>query len=116
MFLRLTTQKAFRTERRACIAERIREKKKIILGYKHTSFYMVKMCPPDWSTEVSLTPGHAHVGPHFEPWVNINNSAPGHVTGEVTRYELHSGGEVVPRLIALIGVVVWAGKKVQLWG
>lgn len=120
MFLRLTTQKAFRTERRAWIAETIREKNNIILQYKHTSFYMAKMClheePPDWSIEVSLTPGHAHVGPHFEPWVNINNGAPDHVTGEVTWYELHSGSEVVPRLIALIGVVVWVGKKVQLWG
>lgn len=70
----------------------------------------------DRSTAVSLTPRHTHVGPHFEPWVNINNGAPDHVAGEVTRYELHSGGKVVPRLVALIGVVVWGRKKVQLWG
>lgn len=72
--------------------------------------------PPDWSTEVSLTPGNTHVGPHLEPWVNINYGAPDYVTGEVTRYELHSGSEVVPRLIAFVSVVVWGGKKVQLWG
>lgn len=60
---------------------------------------------------MSLTPGHAHVGPHFEPWVNINNGAPDHVTGEVTRDELHSGGKVVPWLIAFVRVVVWGGKR-----
>lgn len=60
---------------------------------------------------VSLTPGHAHVGPHLEARVNINNGAPDHVTGEVTRDELHGGGKVVPRLIALVCIVVWAEKR-----
>lgn len=54
----------------------------------------------------SPTSGHAHVRPHLETWVNIDDGAPSHIARKVTGYEVHGGGEVVPGLIVLICIVV----------
>lgn len=56
--------------------------------------------------DLSLTPGHAHVGPHLEARVDVDDGAPHHVTSKVPWDELHGGCQVVPWLVALLSVIV----------
>lgn len=58
-----------------------------------------------------LTPGDAHVGPHLQAGVNVDDCAPHHVAGKMARDELHGGSQVVPLLIALICIVVYRGGR-----
>lgn len=55
---------------------------------------------------VPLTPGHPHVGSHLEAWVDLDDGAPHHVTGKMSRDELHGGCQVVSGLVALLCVVI----------
>lgn len=58
-----------------------------------------------------LTSRHAHVGPHLEPGVDVDDGAPDHVAGKVSRDELHCGGQVVSGLVVLLISVICVCQK-----
>lgn len=67
--------------------------------YEHV--FLVFKC-----SDVPLTSGDPHVGSHLEAWVDVDDGAPHHVTGKVSRDELHGGCQVVSGLVALLCAVI----------
>lgn len=65
------------------------------------------------TADLLLTPGHPHVGSHFETWVNVDDCAPHHITGKMSRDELHGGCQVVSGLVALLCVVVCVVREIK---